>query len=130
MVILWWVSDCCLTTKWEIFQLYHGKNKLHSMRWLWFPFYTRPTRCVGFLVLAHWNNSPCVNMSLHSNTLSRFQVNKSLLFLLNVACGEATNTNLIVSYLTWQRSNCTTGEHINHCTTDAVCHSIWISMLI
>jgi len=33
----------------------------------------------------HWNRSPHVNMSLHSDTLSWFQVNKSLPLLLNAA---------------------------------------------
>jgi len=28
-----------------------------------------------FIVLAHWNNSPCIDMSLHLNTLSSFQAN-------------------------------------------------------
>jgi hypothetical protein len=33
-----------------IFQLYRYKNNLHSMKWWWRPFCTRPTR------LVHWNN--------------------------------------------------------------------------
>jgi hypothetical protein len=37
-------------------------------------------------VLAHWNNSPQVNLSPHSDILSWFRANQSLLFLLNVAC--------------------------------------------
>jgi hypothetical protein len=36
--------------------------------------------------LAHRNNSPRVDMSLHSDTLSRFRVNQSLLLFLNAAC--------------------------------------------
>jgi len=39
-----------------------------------------------FIVLAHWDNSPRVDMSLHSDTLSHFLANQSLLFLLNTAC--------------------------------------------
>jgi hypothetical protein len=36
-----------------------------SMRWWWVSLCTRPTRWIGFLlVLAHWNNSPRVDMSL------------------------------------------------------------------
>ena len=47
--------------------------------------------CIGvlsliFIVLAHWNNSLPVDMSLHSNTLFWFRANQSLLFLLNAAC--------------------------------------------
>ena len=33
-----------LNTKWKIFQLYHGENKLHSIKWHWWcPRCTRPT---------------------------------------------------------------------------------------
>jgi hypothetical protein len=39
-----------------------------------------------FIVLAHWNNSPRVDMPLHSDTLFWFRTNQSLLFLLNAAC--------------------------------------------
>jgi hypothetical protein len=39
-----------------------------------------------FIVLAHCNNSPRVDMSLHSDTLFWFRANQSLLFLLNAAC--------------------------------------------
>ena len=61
-----WVSEWLLfiyiiNTKWVIFQPYHGRNKLH--------FNER-------------NNSP----SPHSDTLSWFRENQSLLSLLNAAC--------------------------------------------
>ena len=36
-------------------------------------------------MLAHWNNSLRVNISLHLDTLSWFRANKSLFFLLNAA---------------------------------------------
>ena len=39
-----------------------------------------------FIVLALWNNSPQVDMSLHSDTLFWFRANQSLLFLLNAVC--------------------------------------------
>ena len=39
-----------------------------------------------FIVLAHWNYSLRVDMSLHSDTLSRFQSIQVLLLLLNAAC--------------------------------------------
>ena len=72
-------------TKWAIVQLYHGKNTLHSMRWCLLC--TRPTRLVSwiFIVLAHWDNSPWVDMSLHSDILFRFRANKSLILFLNAA---------------------------------------------
>jgi hypothetical protein len=37
-----------------------------------------------FIVLIHWNNSPRIDMSPHSDTLSWFRANQSLLLLLNV----------------------------------------------
>jgi hypothetical protein len=40
---------------------------------------------VDLIVLAHWNNSLRVDMSLHSDTLFWFWANQSLLFLLNAA---------------------------------------------
>jgi hypothetical protein len=39
-----------------------------------------------FIVLAHWNNSLGINISLHSDTLSWFRANQSLFLLLNAAC--------------------------------------------
>jgi hypothetical protein len=46
---------------------------------------TRPTLLSWiFIVLAHWNNSPRIDMLPHSDTLSWFRMNQSLLFLLNV----------------------------------------------
>ena len=39
-----------------------------------------------FIVLANWNKSPLVDMSLHSDTLSWIRANPSLLLLLSVAC--------------------------------------------
>jgi hypothetical protein len=41
---------------------------------------------VVFIVLANWNNGPQIDMSLHSDTLSYFRANQSLLFLLNSVC--------------------------------------------
>ena len=44
------------------------------MRWWWTPPCTRPTRLVGFfIVLAHWNNSPRIDMSSGSH-LTRIHI--------------------------------------------------------
>ena len=85
-------------------QLYHGDNKLNSIiRW-WCTLCTRPTVLNWiFIMLVHWNNSLPLDMSLHSDTLSQFHVNQSLLLLLNATKlyrGEATNTHFIVFCLT------------------------------
>jgi hypothetical protein len=80
-----------------------------------------------FIVLAHWSNSPRIDMTLHTNTLSWFWANQSLLSLLKAACLEeklATNTNFIVFGLTWSGLEPTIyrtrDEHTNHYTTDGV----------
>ena len=77
-----WVSEWFLfKANSAIFQLYHGENKLifneMAMRLSWI-----------FIVLAHWNNSLWVDMSLHGTqtlgTLFWFKANQSLLFLLKL----------------------------------------------
>ena len=68
----------------------------------WCLLCTRPTRWVGFfIVLAQWNNSPRIDMSPHSDTLSWLRVNQSLLFLLNAAClAEKQHIPILVFGLT------------------------------
>jgi hypothetical protein len=52
-------------------------------------------------VLAHWNNSPRVNMSLHSDTLFWFRANQYVLFLRNAMC-LAEKQQIPISYsLVW-----------------------------
>ena len=93
--LLFWnhMSNC--------FQLYLGGNmyKLHSIRWWWCP-----TRLVGY-VLAHWKNSPRVDMSLESDTLTKFRWGPcQSVFILTpgycVLSGETVITNFIVVGLT------------------------------
>jgi hypothetical protein len=70
------------------------------MKWWWGPLCTRPTLSWILIVLAHWNNSLRIDMSLHSDTLSWFRANQSLLFLLNAAylVEKQQNTNFIVLF--------------------------------
>jgi hypothetical protein len=70
-----------------IFLLYHGENKLifNEMMTRSALYYTNTLSWI-FIVLDNWNNSPRIDMSLHSDTLSRFRANQSLLFLLNAVC--------------------------------------------
>ena len=69
-----------------IFQLYHDENKLifNEMMMRSSLFYTYTLSWI-FIVLAHWNNSLRVDMSLHSDTLFWIQANQSFFFLLNDA---------------------------------------------
>jgi hypothetical protein len=54
--------------------------------WIWgFGFVLDNTLSWIFIVLAHWNNNPWLDMWPHSDTLSWLQANQSLLFLLNAA---------------------------------------------
>jgi hypothetical protein len=70
-----------------IVKLYHGENKLifNEMMMRSALYYTNTLSCIFFIVLAHWNNSPRVDLSLHSDTLFWFR-DQSLLVLLNAAC--------------------------------------------
>jgi hypothetical protein len=115
-----WVSEWVLFyANSAIFQLYHGENKLFFNEMMMHC--SRQTLSGIFIVLSHWNNSPRLDMSLHSDTLSRFRANQSLLFLLNAACGEARNTNFIVFDLIRPELEPmiyrTRGKHANHYAT-------------
>ena len=70
-----------------IFQLFHGENKLifNEMRMRDALYSTNMLSWI-FIVLAHWNNSALIDMSPHSETLSWFRADQSLLFLLNAVC--------------------------------------------
>ena len=73
------------------------------MRWWWRgPLCSRPTR--SWIVLAHWNNSPRVAMSLHSRHI--ILILSQPVFALSLQCcvlsEEATNNNFIVFGLTRQ----------------------------
>jgi len=51
------------------------RTRCISMRWWWCPLCTRSTLSWSFIVLVHWNNSPHVDISLHSDTLAWFLLN-------------------------------------------------------
>ena len=76
-------------------------------------------------MLAHWNNSPQIDVSSHSDTLSWFRANQFLLFLLIAVClAEKQQIPILVFSLTRSvlepTSYCTRGEHANHYTTNVV----------
>jgi dihydrofolate reductase len=50
-----------------IFRYIMTRTSYFSMRWWWDPLYSWI-----FIVLAHWNNSPRIDMLPHSDTLSWF----------------------------------------------------------
>jgi hypothetical protein len=75
-------------------------------------------------VLAHWNNSSRVDMSLHSDTLFWFRANQSLLFLRNAASLAEKQQIPILYSLDWpdlgsnSQSYRTRGEHASDYATD------------
>jgi hypothetical protein len=97
-----WVSDCSLIPT-QQFSAISWREKV-NLKWDddEVHFILDQHALLHFLVLAHWKNSLQIDMSPHSDTLSWFRVNQSLLFLLNAACmaKKATNTNIIVFGLT------------------------------
>jgi hypothetical protein len=133
--MVWRVSDCYWTPNQQFLQLYHGKNKLHfwwngddDVRFVLdqhpeLDFYS-PSSLKQQSTGRHCRST----LSFHTDTLFWFRTKQSLLFLINAACREATNTNFIVFGLTFglTRSGfepmiyCTRGEHANHYTTNAV----------
>ena len=83
------MSDCCLT---PIQQLFSAISRRVHVNYHWDQMMIRSalfhTNTLGwiFIMLAHWNNSPRVYMSLHADTLFWFRANQSLLFLLIAVC--------------------------------------------
>ena len=74
-----------------------------------------------FLVLAHWNNSPRIDMSLHSDTLSWFQAYQCFLVLNDVCLAEKHQIPIFIVFGLTQSGlelmiYNTRGEHANHYT--------------
>jgi len=131
------IKNKCIVSEWllfnansAIFQLYHGENKLQFNEMMMrSTLYKTNTLSWIFIVLllAHWNNSPQIYMSPHSDTVSRFRANQYLLFLLNGLClEEKQQMPILVIGLTDRGSNLrsTTLEHASHYTTDAVHYTV------
>ena len=79
------------------------------------------------LVLAHWNNSPRIDMSLHLDTLSRFQANQCFLVLNDVCLAEKQQIPICLVFGLTQSGielmiYNTRGEHANNYTTGALLH--------
>jgi hypothetical protein len=127
---IWWIS---WVSEWmlfnansAIFQLYHGDNKLIFIEMMMrSALYQTNTLSWICIVLAQGNNSPRVDMSLHSNTLFWFRANQPLLLLFNDAClAEKQHIPLLVFGLTRPGLEHsiyrTRDEHAKHYATYAV----------
>ena len=84
-----WVSDCCLTPTPSV---YHGENKFifNEMMMRSALYETNTIMCV-LIVLAQWN-SPRIEMSLHSETLSWSRSNQACSFSLMMCASWRSNT--------------------------------------
>jgi hypothetical protein len=79
------LSDCWLTPTQQLFS-YIIWGELVSFKEMMMRSGVYKTNTITswiFIVLAHWNNSPRLDMFPHSDTLSWLRANQSLLFLLN-----------------------------------------------
>ena len=87
-----------LNTKWAFLPLSWRENVTFNERMLMSAVYLANTLNCIFIVLAHWNNRPRVDMSLHLDTLPWFRATQSLFLHLIARCGEEGNINRIVDY--------------------------------
>jgi hypothetical protein len=110
-----------------IFQLYQDENKLilNEIMMRSTLYYTNTLSCI-FTVLAHWNNSPWIDMS--------FQASQCLFFLLKAMCLAVMQHIPISLSLVWPTAYHTWVEHANHYTIDVVVpwYNIypWLHMLV
>jgi hypothetical protein len=74
-----------------------------------------------FIVLSQWNNSPRIDMTFHSDTLSWFRANQSLFFLLNELVLQNSNSVCFCSAKTEPSSS----SHKN-----VTCHEITLLTVI
>jgi hypothetical protein len=104
-----WVSGWLLfNANSAIFQLYHGENKLiFNEMMMRSALHQTNTPSWTFIVLAHRNNGPQIDMSLHSDTRFWLRANPSLLFGFTWPGLEPTIYR-------------TRREHANNYATDAV----------
>ena len=76
-----WVSDSCLTP----IHHFSAKSLREQVNFQWdgdeVRFVLDQQAELIFIVLAHWNNSPLVDMSLHSDTLFWFRAPRTICYI-------------------------------------------------
>jgi hypothetical protein len=108
--LLTWFQYICewllFNAKWAVFQLhfvYHVKNKiLFLARTCWYLFCTKPTLLSWlFIMLAHWNNSPQVEILLIWHIILKSNPTRlSSYSSMMSSSSEAININIVVFVLT------------------------------
>jgi hypothetical protein len=92
IIRFWGLRLCCLAPLSTIFQFWYIMTRTSYI-----SLCTWPTQLVKtFIVLVHWNNSPQVDMSVHTDTLSWLRANQFLFLLLNAACLDEKQQILIL----------------------------------
>jgi hypothetical protein len=76
------------------------------------------------IVLAHWNNSLRKDMSTHSDTLSWFRANQSLLFLFNTVCFAEKHWKLTFYRHDIAEKNCVVGVKQQSLTLRIACNHV------
>ena len=100
------MCDCWLNAKLTMFISWRELSTSYILKrwwwwwwwWWWWSLCTRPIHWVDFW---NWNNSPRVDMSLHSDTLSWLWANQSLLVLFSVVCLAEKQQIPILYSLVW-----------------------------
>ena len=102
-LLILWMSDCCLTLNEQYFS--YIRKRTSYIRWYDDVRFVANKQIISVgskRVLDHWNNSPRVYMSLHSDTLTWIRAKQSMLLLLkHVSLAE--NTKFVVFGLTRHR---------------------------
>jgi hypothetical protein len=83
--------------KWEILQIYHGENKLHSTIWWWCPLCTRPTKLVGLYSASSPKQQSASRHVAPFGHVIWFRANQSFPLLIMQYC--------VRQYLIWTRDN-------------------------
>ena len=95
-----WLSEWLLfNANSAIFQLYHGDNKLYSMRWWWWFVLNQHLNWI--LDFYNASSRSRVEMLYHLDTLSWYRVNQSFVLFLKAAYIEEKQYIPIVLSLDW-----------------------------
>ena len=125
------VSDCCLTPTHHFFQLYHDENNFFFNEMMMRPaLYNYKTLSLIFYSASSLNQKSVDRHVPHSDTLSWFRVNQSLLTLLTAVClVEKQQIPILYFGLTWSElepmTYCIRGDHANQ-----RCSSLWKQYIV
>ena len=124
------MSGCCLTPSEQLFSHIMARTS-----YIWWDdddvcfVLDQYAHLDFFLVLAHWNNSQWVDRLHHSDKLSWFRVNQSLLILRNAVCLEKKPQISILLYLVWHGQNLNLGSSAINESTLTIKLLMWLNFV-